>query len=94
MSRTDFDLLTTAPAEETPVEGDIGAAKTEGRRYINLLVKVLGPPPTDSQLKVRTNLHDLGSYVSVVYFFDDEDESHIEYMRRLDGEGPLNWEGT
>lgn len=91
MSRTDYDLLSTAPPEEKCVEDDPDAAKAEGRRYIELLRKVLGPEPDGSKLKVHGNPHDFGTYYTVQYLFDDEREDHIEYMHRLDNEGPLTW---
>ena len=95
MSKTDYDLLSTAPPEESCVDGtQPDEARAEGRRYIELLRKVLGPEPKGSQLKVRSNPHDLGTYYTVAYFFDDLEDEHLSYMRRIDDEGPLNWEVT
>jgi hypothetical protein len=91
--RTDFDLLSTAPPDCTPAE-DHMEARAEGRRYIELLRRFCGPEPEGSTLRVRSNPHDLGDYVTVVYFFDDERKDHIEYMQKLESDGPLNWEGT
>jgi len=94
MSKTDYDLLSTAPPEEpcAQVGDDAADPRAEGKRYIELLRKVLGPEPEGSKLKLRANAHDLGTYYSVAYFFDDDVEEHIKYMQRLDNDGPLNWE--
>lgn len=93
MSKTDYDLLSTSPPEEECVQvGELDDGREEGKRYVALLRKVLGPEPAGSQFKVRANPHDLGTYYSVVYFFDDEDDEHVKYMHRIDNEGPLSWD--
>lgn len=96
MARTDYDLLSTSPPEESCVQGDDDPQKAvaEGRRYIKLLRKVLGPEPEDSELRTRSNPHDLGTYYTVAYFFDEDREDHIAYMRRIENDGPLAWEDT
>ena len=38
------------------------------------------------------NPHDLGTYYTVALFFDDEVPEHVEYMLRIEREGPLSWE--
>jgi len=89
--KTDFDMLSTCPPDESPAE-DRNEARAEGRRYIELLRKHCGAEPEGSVLKVRSNPHDLGDYQSVAYFFDDEREDHVAYMLKIESEGPLTWE--
>ena len=98
MSRTDFDLLSTVPPEEecSQVGGHTYSddARVEGKRYIELLRKFLGTEPAGSQFKFAMNPHDLGTYYTVRYVFDDEDETHVTYMRRIEDEGPASWDDT
>jgi hypothetical protein len=96
MARSDYDLLSTAPPEEPCVQGDDSPQKAidEGRRYIKLLRQVIGREPDGSELRVRSNPHDLGTYYTVQYLFDDERQDHIAYMRRIENDGPLTWDDT
>ena len=48
--KTDFDMLSTCPPDETPAE-DRAEARAEGRRYIELLRKHCGPEPEGSVLR-------------------------------------------
>ncbi len=91
--RTDYDLLSTAPPEEPCVQGsdDPQKAREEGRRYIDLIRRVCGGEPEGATLRVRANPHDLGTYYSVALFFDESDPVHVEYMRKVDSEGPIDW---
>lgn len=90
--KTDFDLLSTAPPEESCVEvGSNGDPVAEGNRYIKLLIAMLGNPPKDSYFKVKANSHDFGTYYTVAYYFDDENQFHINYMKRIENDGPLTW---
>jgi hypothetical protein len=91
--RSDFDLLSTAPPEETCVQGDDDPQRAvdEGRRYIRLLRRAIGREPDGSELRIHSNPHDLGTYYTVQYLFDDEREDHIAYMRRIENDGPLTW---
>lgn len=94
MALTDHDLLSTSPPEEECVQGDDDPerARAEGRRYIELIRRVCGPEPEGARLKVRANPHDLGTYYTVAYFFDDDRPDHVAYMRRIEGDGPLTWD--
>lgn len=94
MSRTDYDLLSTSPPEESCVQSDDDPilAHAEGKRYIELIRKVCGPEPKDAQLKVRGNPHDLGTYYTVVLFLDDDVPEHIKYMQKIELDGPLTWD--
>lgn len=92
MARTDYDLLSTAPPDELGgLDGDYQQARAEAKRYINLIRKFCAPEPEGSWLKLRSNPHDLGTYYTVAYFFDDSIPDHIEYMKLIDSEGPTKW---
>lgn len=92
--RSDYDLLCTSPPDEPCVQGDADPrrAREEGRRYIELLRRVIGREPDGSELKVRSNPHDFGAYHTVVYFFEEGCQDHIAYMRRIENDGPLTWD--
>lgn len=94
MARTDYDLLSTSPPEEECVRGnaDPRGAIAEGRRYIELLRRVLGPEPEGSKLRTRSNPHDLGTYYTVAYFLDEDRPDHVAYMQRIELDGPLKWD--
>lgn len=96
MSRTDFDLLSTTPPDEPCAQTDDAnyhaTATAEGIRYMKLLRESLGAEPVGSKMSLRRNPHDYGSYITVVYFFDDDNEEHWKYMHRLEEEGPQHWE--
>ena len=97
MGMTNYDLLSTSPPDEQCVQTD-GTdvnrmlAYEEGKRYIELIRKVCGKEPDGVRLKVRSNPHDLGTYYTVALFFDDEIPEHVDYMEKVDGDGPLNWD--
>lgn len=74
------------------VDDDPQKAVAEGRRYIRLLRRVIGREPDGSELRTRSNPHDLGTYYTVAYFFDEERPDHIAYMRRIENDGPLTWD--
>lgn len=86
--KTDFDTLASTPPTETEKDG---GCYDDAKRYIELIRKVLGKEPAGSQLKPRSNPHDYGSYVTVVYFFDDDVKEHVDYMRRIEDDGPMTW---
>ena len=67
-------------------------ARRECRAYINLLRRVFGPEPEGASLAVKSNPHDFGNYLSVVCYFDSNNEAAITYAYKLESEGPENWD--
>jgi len=66
----------------------------EGRRYIELIRKKLGPEPEGARLKITSNSHDFGTYYEVVCEYDDEFPEAINYAYACDSDGPKTWDDT
>ena len=91
----DYIDIGSAPAEEDCAQvGDEGyetRARPECNRYIALLRKTFGPEPEGASLRVKSNSHDFGTYLSVVCNFDDTNQLAIDYAYKCEGEAPATW---
>jgi hypothetical protein len=67
-------------------------AKEEAKETIKLLCRKFGTPPFGSVLKVASNPHDFGDYLSIRYVFNNQDGEHLEYMASLDNNWPKDWD--
>jgi alkanesulfonate monooxygenase SsuD/methylene tetrahydromethanopterin reductase-like flavin-dependent oxidoreductase (luciferase family) len=67
-------------------------ARAECLRFIELVRKKLGPEPPGARLKVKSNPHDFGVYLSVVVSFEDTDEEARHYAYRCESEAPRTWQ--
>jgi len=92
----DYIDIGSAPAEEDCAQ--VGSpdyharARPECIRFIDLIRKVLGPEPEGATLQVKSNPHDFGSYLSVVCYFDDDNEAASDYAYRCESDGPTTWD--
>ncbi len=66
--------------------------RAECRRYLALIRVKLGPEPEGAKLGIRTSLHDFGSYMEVVCYYDDQDEEAQKYAYRCEAEAPTTWD--
>ncbi len=64
----------------------------ECRAYIGQLRRVFGPEPEGCRLKLKSNPHDFGSYLSVICVYDDTNPVHVEYAYGIDAKAPANWD--
>jgi hypothetical protein len=92
----DYIDLGSAPWDEpcvqvNPKEDYLPPMREECKRYIEALRKTVGEEPPGARLAIRTNPHDFGTYLSVVCYFDDNDEESYEYALRCEGDGPAKW---
>lgn len=100
MSRkADFDYGCCPPDErECAQVGDIDyyeAARAQCQRYIELIRKLIGPEPKGCKLKIKSNPHDFGSYLSVICLVDDdENEECMSYALYVDNNLPGEWDWT
>ena len=91
----DFIDVGSAPSEEDCAQ--VGSpdyharARPECIRYIALLRQTFGPEPPQASLRVKSNPHDFGSYLSVVCYFDDDDEESANYAYRCEEAPPTTW---
>ena len=69
-------------------------ARRECRAYLELLRRALGPEPPGARLSVKSNLHDFGSYLSVVCYFNPNDEAAMNYALRCESDGPKEWDAA
>jgi len=93
--RDHFDLGSSPPMERCAQVGSPGyweEARLECRLYIELLRRTVGPEPEGAELSVRRNLHDFGTYLSVVCSFDPSIEGAVAYALRCEGKGPDEWD--
>jgi hypothetical protein len=67
-------------------------AKAECARFIELIRKKLGEEPPGAYLKVKSNPHDFGIYLSVVVSFQDSDEEARNYAYLCESETPRTWQ--
>jgi hypothetical protein len=67
-------------------------ARAECLRFIELIRKKLGEEPPGAYLKVKSNPHDWGSYLSVVVSFHDTDEEARNYAYLCESEAPRTWQ--
>ena len=67
-------------------------ARRECRAYIHQLRRMLGPEPDGAGLDIRSNPHDFGTYLSVVCYFDPENQAAVKYALRCESEGPDEWD--
>jgi len=66
-------------------------ARVECNRFVDFLRKTFGPEPPGATLRVKSNPHDFGSYLSVVCEFDDRNEAAAEYAYRCEDDTPATW---
>lgn len=95
MARDYVSIGPTPSAEQcqqvgTP-EYDHTAARAECRRFLALIRQTLGDEPEGAQLGIKSNPHEYGSYLEVVCYYDDENETAADYAYRCDAEAPENW---
>lgn len=58
---------------------DPSKARKEGQAYIKQLRRVYGEEKGTASLRLKSNPHDFGSYLSVECFYDDGDEEGMKY---------------
>jgi hypothetical protein len=64
--------------------------RAEVNRFKDVLEKAY-PPPEGAYLKVKTEPHDFGSYMSVFVAFDETNQEAIDYAFMLEGNIPGTW---
>ena len=94
--RDQFELGTTVPHDELCSQmGDANFAsfsKMEARALINQITRTFGEPPARTGLKMISCPHDFGTYYDVAVIYDDESEESQEWMLKVEGELPMNWD--
>ncbi|MBX2896847.1 MAG: hypothetical protein KF763_15480 [Cyclobacteriaceae bacterium] len=88
-------LMTTTPWGErcAQVNADhyMENSRHEVKAYIAQLKRVLGENPTGSYFKMVRCEHDFGPYRDVRFYYDDEEQSHVDYLSQLEA-GCEHWD--
>ncbi len=61
-------------------------AKEEANRFLSQIRKHYGQEPGNSYLKIQQNPHDFGTYLSIEFYYDAEDEREVEYGFDIEGD--------
>lgn len=95
MNAEHYDLG-PVPADETPEQLGKGynsrKARFEVQVFIRQLIRTFGEPPEGCRLRVGSNLHDFGTYYEARIIYDSQNQSHCEYVNKLDSEYPEEWD--
>ena len=89
----DFD---TTPideqCEQCPYSDGGIKARKEAAAFIGQLKRQFGEPPMGVRFKIKSNMHDFGSYVSLEAIFDDENNEAVDYVYNIEGNLPERWD--
>lgn len=67
-------------------------ARRECAAFREQLIRMFGPPPEGCELRIKSNPHDFGSYLSVDAVFDGDNDAAVQYAYRCEAEGPEEWD--
>ena len=59
-------------------------------RWIETIREMYGDEPEGSELKIKANHHDFGTYYSVEYYYDDACAEHEDYCHNVVND-PREW---
>jgi len=85
----------TPPDEDCEQLGknyDPQRARLECKVYARQLIREHGPVPDGAVLKIVSNPHDFGDYLSVNLIIESGNEKHWDYFCKCEGEGSENWD--
>lgn len=89
------DLMTTVPmGEECAQVGSSDYSKRaaiEADAFIKQLKSEIGRPPARSYFESVYHDHDLGSYITLAYYYDYDNNAHLRYLEKLQEEMPEYW---
>jgi hypothetical protein len=92
----DFIDFETTPCDEpcTQVGGDDYSrlARLEIKAFHDQIIREFGHAPENSGFKTKSNPHDFGSYLSLQFNFEDEDEVASEYGYGIESNFPSMWD--
>lgn len=67
-------------------------SKMEARALMSQINRTFGEPPARTGLKMISCPHDFGTYYDVAVIYDDDSEESQEWMLKVEGELPCNWD--
>lgn len=66
-------------------------SRMEAHAYIRQLIRTFGANPEGTRFVLAHNPHDLGTYIDIRFFYDDQDERHLAYMALVE-RGCAEWD--
>jgi len=79
-----IELCRTVPSDEKCAqlgsENYLKNARIETKVYLNQLKRILGANPEGSFFKNVLCPHEVGTYLDLRFYFDSEDQLHVNYM--------------
>ena len=92
----EFQLGTTVPHEEPCVQlgrpNYSAYSKMEANILMKQIVRELGTPPDGCSMKIIGCKHDFGIYYDVALVYNPENEEHVQWMLKVEGELPSHWD--
>lgn len=92
----DYLSLGPVPAEEDCEQlgpnYNPGKARSECRRFVELLRKTFGNEPEGARFKITRNPHDFGDYLDVVIEFEPSNPNAVDYAFAVEKNSPNRWE--
>ena len=89
-------VLAPAPTEEDCVcvgeDNYMPRARAECQRFIALLRTKCGPEPEGARFAIKSFLHDFGSYLEVVCYFDETLPDSVAYALHCEDNLPATWD--
>ena len=90
-----MDLVQTTPSDERCMQvGEdnyLKFSRIEAHAYISQLKRSFGSPPAGSRFCIVRCPHDAGTYLDIRYWYDDEEQAHVEYMIEIE-RGTDKWD--
>lgn len=71
---------------------DADKARKECSAYKNQLRRMFPNPPENAGFRTKSNPHDFGTYFEVIVFYDDTDETSMEYAFNVERNLPESWD--
>ena len=70
----------------------LAKSRIELEAFKNQLIRVFGKPPRGAELRIKSFLHDFGTYFEVVCYYDTDKPKTVEYAFRLENNTPERWD--
>jgi hypothetical protein len=93
--RDTYEFETTPTNENCQQLGknyDQALAKLEAKTLVKQLERQFPEQPEGVYYRIRSNPHDFGSYYSVQFVYDDEDQNHCSFLNKLEENFPELWD--
>jgi hypothetical protein len=94
MARDYIDIGSTPANEECAQVGSDNyyeKARKECATFIGQIRREFGPEPGSARLGIKGNPHDFGTYYEVVCYYDDNDETGMDYAFKCESSAP-DWD--